>query len=820
MTWRSWTDLTSLEVRYAIRRLAKNPAFAIVASLSLALGIGVTTAAFSVLYAVLLRALPVRDPGALVVVSARNPGAQYSMSYPAFTYLRDHASMLEGVVSFRSIPVNVSTAAATERVTGMLVSGNYFGVLGVAMAQGAPILPEDDRTPGAGGARGVVAVLAHQFWTRQFDRNGAVLGRTIRVNGQPVTIVGVAPPDFHGTRIGSLPDIFLPMMFASRVFEMPTWLPNPRNNWLRIMGRLKPGATPAQAQAELTVAYRQFHQDVIVPIADTDAARRRARETSIALEPGYTGLLEMGNTVKPTLYSLMGLVALVFLIACTNVASLMVARAERVHRETAICLALGATRARLWSGHFLETLIVGAIGLCLGLALATSLSGLLAQLLPSGQDLRITVDREVLAVSMCLGALATIVLTAVTARHSTRDGISRALKGESMATRLWLRKALIVGQLGLSVVVLAGAALLVQTVTNLGRVEMGFERNRVLIASIAPGGYSPQQRESFYARILDDVRTIPGVVSAALANDEPLGVRTDWTVTIRRDPAAAPQLLTASVAFISPDYFKTMGIPLVRGRDFTSRDHSDPSRPVIVNENFARTYVTSGDPLGSRITSFNTAYEIIGIARDSASTGLRDLDQQMMYVPGGDGVLFLRDAVLHVRTAVPPVSLQPAIEAVVHRLDPDVPVFNVRTIDQQIERFMVRERTFALLSSTFGLLAIVLCAVGLYGVIANGVNRRTKELGVRLALGAGPRRIFWLVLREAGLLALIGVAAGVPCALLVGRAVRSLLFGVQPGDWRSVSAAVAVLLTVAVVAAWLPARRAARVDPLIALRAE
>jgi predicted permease len=509
-----------------------------------------------------------------------------------------------------------------------------------------------------------------------------------------------------------------------------------------------------------------------------------------------------------------------FLIACANVASLMVARAERLHRETAICLALGATRARLWSRHFIETLIVAVIGLCFGLVLATSMSGLLAQLLPSGQEFHIALDGEVLAVSMFLGVLTTFVLTAVTERHSAHLGINRALKGENIAARLWLRKALIVGQLAVSVIILSTAALFVQTVTNLGHVETGFERSRVLIASLAPRGYSPKQRELLYARVLDDVRAIPGVVSAALANDEPLGVGTGWTLTIRRDPGATPEQVTASVTFISPDYFKTMGIPLIRGRDFTTRDHSNPSRPVIVNENFARTYVTIGDPVGSRVTSFDTTYEIIGVARDSASIGLRDLDQQMMYVPGGDGVLFLHDAVLHVRTAVPPASLQPAIEAAVHRLDPAVPVFNVRTIDQQLERFMVRERTFASLSSTFAVLAMVLCAVGLYGVIANAVGRRTKELGVRLALGAGPRRISRLVLQEASLLALLGVAAGVPCALLIGRGIRSLLFGVQQGDWRSLTAAVGVLLTVAVVAAWLPARRAARVDPLQALRSE
>jgi len=343
----------------------------------------------------------------------------------------------------------------------------------------------------------------------------------------------------------------------------------------------------------------------------------------------------------------------------------------------------------------------------------------------------------------------------------------------------------------------------------------GFEHDRVLIASTATDGYSVDQRKTFYALLLDNVRRIPGVVSAALANDAPLDVNTGWNILVQRDPAGPPRQAGASVAFISPDYFKTMGIPLVRGRDFDERDGASALRAVIVNENFVGTYLPPGrDPIGASVVgNGNMTFEIVGVVKDSASIGLRDLDQHMLYVPRGQGVL-------HVRSAVPPASLTASIEAAVRQLDPNVPIFNVRTIDQQIDRSMRTERTFARLSSTFGILALVLSAVGLHGVIANAVSRRRKELGMRLALGAEPRRILRLVLGEAGLLVALGAAAGLPCALLTGRAIRSLLFGIQSGDWKSVTAALGVLIVIAAFSAWIPARRASRVDPMIALRAE
>jgi predicted permease len=363
-------------------------------------------------------------------------------------------------------------------------------------------------------------------------------------------------------------------------------------------------------------------------------------------------------------------------------------------------------------------------------------------------------------------------------------------------------------------VVLVAAALFTRTLTTLRMVDVGFEQEKIVIASIAPAGYSPERRRAFYERLLDDVRNMPGVLSAALAGNEPLNVHTGWSIRVRRSAGSEPEQASASIMFVSPDYFKTMGIALLRGRDFEAHDIGDASNPVIVNENFVRTYLAGADAIGSQIIgNGNMTFQIVGVVRDSAASSLRDLDQQMMYVPGGEGVL-------HVRGAIPPAVMQAAIEEAVHRIDADVPVFNVRTIEQVLDRFLIRERMLALLSSTFGLLALVLVAVGLYGVVSNTVSRRTKELGIRLALGAGPRRIVRLILREAALLLALGSLAGIPLVLAIGRVIRSLLFGVQPLDSMSLGAAIALLTIVAGIAAWLPARRAAHVDPLVALKAE
>jgi predicted permease len=816
MRWRTRLESLALETKYSLRTLSKSRAFTVIACLSLAIGIGATTAAFSVWDAVLLRSLGVREPDTLVLLTTRNAGSLRAMSHPSFTYLQERSSALEGLAAFRATPMNISATERTERVTGMLVSGNYFDVLGVRMALGAPIRPDDDRTPRTGGPRGPVAVLGYNFWRRRMSADPAIVGRVIRVNGQSVTVVGIAAPGFNGTTIGSIPAVYVPMMFSPHAFQFEgAWLENPRNLWLRTIGRVRRDVSLEQAQAELTLSFRRFHEDIVVPAANnSEPARRRAREASIVLVPGHAGLLELGDTVRPTVFALVGLGALVMLTACVNVAGLMVARAERLHRDTAICLALGASRLRLCSRTLTESLILGAAGIGLGVLLAAWIREVLAQVVAVNSALDLRMDRRVLGVALTSGLCATAIIGALTAWTQTRLGIVRALKGEDLSARLLLRKGLVVGQLAFSVVVLAVAALFTQTAAMLRSVDVGFDDQNIVVASLAPAGFSAERRRAFYARVLEDVRSLPGVVSAALASNEPLGVNTGWSIRARRSPGGELENGSASVMFVSPDYFRTMGIPLLRGRDFDPRDTGEASSPVIVNENFVRTYLTGVDPIGAQITgNGNMTFEIVGVVRDSAAFSLRDLDQQLMYVPGREGVL-------HVRSALPSPLLQAAIEDAIRRIDAEVPVFNVRTIEQVLDRFLVRERTLALLSSMFGLLALGLVAVGLYGVVANTVSRRTRELGIRLALGAGRARIVGLILREAAVLVVLGSAAGVPLVLVAGRLIAALLFGVQPLDALSLGAAIALLIAVAGMAAWLPARRAARVDPLLALRAE
>lgn len=817
-----WIEMVARDVRYALRRLGRSRGFTVVAALSLALGIGANTAAFGVLYAVLLRPLPVRDPGALALVQQQRAGGpQYSMAYPAYTYLRDHTpNTVAEAIAFRDTTVSLSAGSSTERVTGLLVSGNYFSALGIDPIAGSSITVEDDRRPDTGGARGPVALLSEQYWTRRFNRDPAIIGSVIRIEGEPLTVAGIVPARFRGTRVGALPDVFMPMMFATKIFRWSNTLTGVANNWLRIIVRKKPEASFAQAEAEMTVAFHQFNREFVVPIVTTDQSRRRALDASIILESGRGGLQEMRDRVSSPLFILMGLMVLVWLIASVNVAGLMVARAARHARDTAIHLALGASAARLWAQHLVESALLGAISVALGLVFATWMRGLLVQLVPARLELDLTLDQQVIAAALLFGLATTVLLGAVTGWQSTRRTIVPALKGDDVAARFWLRKLLIVGQLALSIVVLVAAGLFGQTLRNLRTADTGIEREHLLLASISPGAYPEARQRAFYTQLLDKVRAVPGVLDVALSNEMPLDTTTGWTLRIPNEATSATAPVPADVCFVSRDYFDTLGIPLTAGHVIARGTATHEPWLIVVNETFVRQYLGGRPSVGVRITGNGTmTFEIVGVARDSASRGFRERPEPLMYVPleqrgfGGD-------LVLHVRSAVAPASLAATIEALIHRDDPEVPIRNMRTIEQHVDLVIGRERTFASLSSSFGLLALILSAIGLYGMLAYAVSRRTKELGIRLTLGASPARLVRMVLRDAGVLVLLGVAIGMPLAFALGGTIRGLLYGVQPSDWRSLAVAAVVLTAAALVAAWLPARRAAGVDPLIALRHE
>jgi hypothetical protein len=390
------------------------------------------------------------------------------------------------------------------------------------------------------------------------------------------------------------------MMFATRVFTGPAWLTSPQNNWIRVIARAKEHVSLTQAQAGMTATFRQFNRDIVLPLVTNERARQSVSARTIRLQPGRAGLLEMDN-VKPTLFALLGLVGLVLLIACVNVLNLMVARAERLHRQTAISMALGTTRAHFWRQSTIDSLVICAGGVGLGLLLAVWMRGLLLQLVPGHPELDITMDSRVFGASVVIGVLTTLMLAFVTAHHTTRVGVAGALKNCDLTARLWLRKGLIVAQLALSMLVLVAASLFARTLSSLHAVDPGFDREHVLIAATATDGYSPERTAAFYARLLHEVRAVPGITSAALANDEPLRVRTGWTVSTRPDPKGPPQALDVSVVYVSPDYFTTMGIPMLKGRDFDERDHvGTAATPVVVNERFAARQLPAGsEPIGA-----------------------------------------------------------------------------------------------------------------------------------------------------------------------------------------------------------------------------
>jgi predicted permease len=823
------------DARHAFRSLRKNPGFLTVVILTLGLGIGANTAIFSLMDQVLLRPLPVHDPGRLVLLDG--PGAfqgrtmnAMTFSYPMYRDFRDQNQVFEGILARYPLSMTVVWKGASERATGDLVSGNYFDLLGIQPAAGRLFNAADDRTPGAHP----VAVLSHGYWIRRFGGNPAVVNQTITVNGQPLTVVGVSARGFTGLQIGQTSDVVVPLMMKAQL--TPTWndLDNRRSRWLNVMARLKPDVSRTQADTAMNVIYRQINEQEIKEITNASASfRQRFVSKHLDILPGSRGLSELRREFSTPLIVLMSMVGVVLLIACANVANLLLARTTSRHKEIALRLALGAGRARIIRAQLVESALLAAAGTVVGLVMASWTGGLLLAALPgdpASRNLSADPDLRVAGFALAVGLLTALVFGIVPAFQATRTGFSASLKEEAGSVagggrQARLRRGLVVAQVALSMLLLAGAGLFARSLYNLKSIDPGFRTENLITFSVDPSlsGYQGDRLIDLYHRMQDQLSPVPGVRSVSMSE---VGALTgnDWSMTIRVDgyQAKEGEDMNPSVDGVGPGYFTTMGIPLVSGREFNERDTKSSAKVVIINETMARYYFNGTNPIGRRLgfgRGAPTDLEIVGVVKDVRSLRLREAAPRFLYIPYPQDES-LTQLTFYVRTAQDGGIAAAGVRQAVQRLDASLPIYDMKSMSVQVDESLFIQRMVAVLSVAFGALATVLAAIGLYGVMSYAVARRTREIGIRMALGAERGRVLWLVLKEVAVMAAIGIFAGLTAAIWVTRQLRSELFGLSPNDPVTLIAATVLLAFVALGAGYLPARRATTIDPMVALRTE
>jgi len=839
------------DLRYALRMMGKSPGFAAIAVLSLGLGIGANTAIFSLIDAVMLKMLPVRDPQQLYVVARNAARPMVSWNYPDYEAMRQRNTGFSGLVAYDyggpygwSLASARGSAAAVAQ--GTMVSGNYFEVLGVQPALGRVLNREDDRAPGVGP----YAVLSHDFWRRQFGMDTQVVGQKVRVNGYPVTIVGVAREGFTGAIVGTAPDFFVPLMMRTELTGRANW--NNRNHWwLNVLGRLKPGASLKQLESELFVINQQ--QEAENRRTATDQ-RFVNKAEAIAILPGAQGYSQLRNRMSQPLIVLMIVVGAVLLIACGNVANLLLAKAAARQHEIGVRMALGASRGRLAKQLLTESLLLSVMGGVVGLVFAYFGAHMLLRFLPQGGwnvvTLDVSPDLRLLAFTIGLSCLTGILFGLAPVFQSVRGSLASSLREETGSTatrsRFYLRKGLVVMQVALSLLLLIGSGMFVRSLRNLNELQTGFHKDNLLLVDIDPSrnGYKGQRLRDYYENLRARVSALPGVKSVALAAITPLsGSRWNQHVSFPGYQPKEKERMVIDQNGVGPRFFETIGIPVVLGRDLRDEDNPavvlepdfgpppakpDPARLagpryVVINETVAKKYFADQNPIGKRLSISMTyepesSFEIVGVVKDARYFGLRENTEGMIYQavwrPGA------QPKTLCVRTTGDAEAMLEAIRKEANALDSAVPVLRARTMEQQFETMIVQERLIALLSAFFGGLALLLAAMGLYGVVAHAVARRTREIAIRMALGAERGAVLWLVLRDALAMVLLGAAIAIPAAMVVTKFAEAFLYGISPRDPLTTIAAAILLLVIAGVASWLPARRASAVDPNVALRFE
>jgi predicted permease len=846
------------DLRHGFRTLLQAKGWTAVVVLSLALGIGANVALFSVVNAMLLTTIPVRDPDTLVrlrfvgrndmtnnssgygfIDRSRYGGveARASFSYPMYQqFLADNKTMSDVLACAPYGRVNLNVDGQSELASAFIASGNYFQMLGISARLGRTIVPDDDRATAP-----PVAVISSKYWHARFGSDPNVIGKTVKMNDVPVTIVGVLPPEFTGIQypITEAHEVTVPLALDAQLSppppaNQPSRLSQPTTWWLQVMGRLKPGATAAQVEGNLGAVFRNTaragmdaHLKSLSDAERSTAVNRdRTQVPALRVESGARGIYDVNDNDMRSVTILFVVVALVLLIVCANVANLLLSRATTRQKELSVRQSLGATRWRLVRQLLTESVLLAAIGGALGIAVGYWGRALL----PAGPNQSAPLDWRVFAFVAAITLLTGIVFGIVPALRGTGINVNSALKETSrsvVGTRSLLGKALLIIQVAISLVLLVGAGLFLQTLKNLRHVDVGFNPQNLLLFRVNPAlnRYDEQRMTRLYADLLERLNTVPGARGVAMSQPALLSGSVNSTNFYVHGRTYTPGRVTddsldVNRLVVSPNFFEVMGIPIVLGRGLTDRDDAKAPKVAVINEAAVRKFFPSGEnPLGQRFgSSIETAgqIEIVGVLRDAKYDSVRDKAPATMYVPYRQ--TRLGNAVFEVRTAGAPAGVMGSMREVARQIDPNLPLTDVSTQIEQVERRFQQEKLFAQAYSLFGGIALLLAAIGLFGLMSYNVSRRTNEIGIRMALGAQRGQVLGLVMRESMVLVVIGVVAGLAIAIAAGRLVTTLLFGLPPRDPTTMIAAVAVMAAVSALAGYLPARRASRVDPMIALR--
>jgi predicted permease len=830
--------LPTNDLKLAVRGLFRSPLFSIVAILSLALGIGANTAIFTLIDQILLRKLPVKNPDELVMLYQSGPHSGSNMgsrmhSYPIYQEYQKRAEPLGEVLARRLADASIAVDNQTERIDIEMVSGNYFTMLGVPPAAGRVFNSQEDDQIYQGHP---VVVISYDYWTNRFNRDPAAIGKKILVNNYPMTIVGVSAAGFAGIDPARSPQMRVPILMKPVIVPEWEWvhMSDERTRWVQVFARLKPGYTIQTAQGPLQGLFTQIRQhEMTLPGAKNWSQFQRERFMTglLKIEKADVGYSPLRNDFSTALVVLMAMVGLVLLIACANVANLLIARGFMRQREIAVRLSLGATRGQLVRQLLTESVLLSLIGGAIGIALSVALTQGLLALIPQQQPLLIqpTPDLRILSFTFALTLITGVVFGLLPALRASNPDQWATLKdtvGGITGTggSLFLRKGLVAAQVALSFLLLFGAGLFVRSLQNLQTTDTGVAMTNLITFRLSPAlsGYGDQQTVNFYGELLDRLRSAAGVTSAGFAAVSVLaGDEWDSTTSVEGHTSKDGEDMQAFMNALSPGYFDTMGIKLLEGRDFRATDIKEKANVVIVNRKFAKHFFGDKSAVGKHIgrgdgPGTKIDVEIIGVVEDSLYEGPREGVRRQVFWPGwGRG-----SVTFYLRANEASAGIFNLVRNEVKRLDAAMPVYDVKTVQGQLDETLLTDRLIALLSAGFGLLATVLASVGLYGVMAFIVARRRKEIGLRLALGAEPAGVLWIVMREVLILLTIGLTIGVPAAIGLGRYVSSQLYGIQPNDpWMAIGTML-LLTAVSAAAGLIPATRASRIDPILALRYE